>query len=66
MIYKRNKTYHVDVTVNGIRYRQSLETTNWQEAQREQKELIGRILEGKAAPPATKGRDYMGGILLHK
>ncbi|MGO9965757.1 MAG: tyrosine-type recombinase/integrase [Bryobacteraceae bacterium] len=55
MIYKRNKTYHVDVTVNGIRYRESLETRNWQEAQHKQKELIGRILEGKAAPPAGKG-----------
>ena len=55
MIYKRNKTYHVDVTVNGIRYRESLETRNWQEAQHKQKELIGRILEGKAASPASKG-----------
>lgn len=55
MIYKRNKTYHVDVAVNGVRYRQSLETKNWQEAQRKQKELIGNILEGKAAPPAGKG-----------
>lgn len=55
MIYKRGKTYHADVTVNGVRYRQSLETTNWQAAQREQKELIGRILEGKQACPAVKG-----------
>jgi len=54
-IYKRGKTYHTDVTVNGVRYRESLETTNWQEAQRKQKELIGRILEGKAAAPAGKG-----------
>ena len=38
-IYKRGKTYHVDVAVNGIRYRESLETANWQEAQRKQKEL---------------------------
>jgi integrase len=55
VIYKRKKTFHVDVTVNGVRYRESLGTTNWQEAQRKQKELIGRILEGKAAPPAGKG-----------
>jgi len=54
MIYKRNKTYHVDVTVNGLRYRESLETTNWQVAQRKQKELIGRILEGKAGAPAGR------------
>lgn len=55
MIYKRNKTYHADVTVNGIRYRESLGTKNWQEAQRLQKELIADILSGKAAPPAVKG-----------
>lgn len=55
MIYKRKNTYHADVTVNGVRYRQSLETGNWQEAQRKQKELIALILEGKAAPPAGRG-----------
>jgi integrase len=55
MIYKRNKTYHVDVTVNGLRYRESLETANWQEAQRKQKELIARIMEGKAGAPAGRG-----------
>lgn len=55
MIYKRNKTYHVDVTVNGLRYRESLDTTNWQEAQRKQKELIARIVEGKAGAPAGRG-----------
>lgn len=55
MIYKRNKTFHTDVTVNGVRYRQSLETTDWKEAQRRQKELIRSILEGKAAGPATHG-----------
>jgi integrase len=55
VIYKRKNTYHADVTVNGVRYRQSLETGNWQEAQRKQKELIALILEGKAAPPAGRG-----------
>jgi integrase len=55
MIYKRNKTYHVDVTVNGLRYRESLETGNWQKAQHEQKELIARIMEGKAGAPAGRG-----------
>ncbi len=55
MIYKRNKFYHVDVAVNGIRYRESLETTNWQVAQHKQKELIARIMEGKAGAPAGRG-----------
>lgn len=54
-IYKRGKTFHVDVAVNGIRYRESLDTLNWQEAQRKQKELINRIMEGKAGAPAGKG-----------
>lgn len=54
-IYKRGKTYHADVTVHGLRYRESLDTSNWQEAQRKQKELIARIIEGKAAAPAGKG-----------
>jgi integrase len=55
MIYKRNKVYHVDVAVNGVRYRESLETANWQEAQHKQKELISRIIEGKAGAPAGRG-----------
>jgi len=54
-IYKRGDTYHTDVTVNGIRYRQSLDTGNWQEAQRKQKELIAAAMQGKAAAPGHKG-----------
>jgi len=55
MIYKRNKTYHVDVGVDGVRYRESLETANWQEALRNEKELIARIKAGKAATSGGKG-----------
>lgn len=54
-IYKREDVYHTDVTVNGTRYRQSLHTGNWQEAQRRQKALINSASEGKAAGPAGKG-----------
>lgn len=54
-IYKRADTYHTDVTVNGTRYRQSLDTGNWQEAQRKQKELIAAASNGKAAGPAGRG-----------
>ena len=39
MIYKRGKWYHMDDTVNGVRYREPLKTTNWQEALRLEKEL---------------------------
>ncbi len=54
-ILKRGNTYYADVTVNGTRYRESLETTNWKEAQRLVKELIARASEGKAATPASRG-----------
>ncbi len=54
-ILKRGKTYYADVTVNGTRYRESLETTNWKEAQRLVKDLIAKATEGKAAPPSGKG-----------
>jgi integrase len=39
-IYKRGETFHTDVTVNGRRFRQSLHTTDWREAQKRQKDLI--------------------------
>lgn len=54
-IYKRNKTYHARVVVNGVRYRESLETTDWKEAQRKYKDLIARASEGKAARPSARG-----------
>ena len=47
MIYKRGKWYHTDFTVNGQRFRQSLETTDWREAQSKQKDLISQATEGK-------------------
>ena len=46
-LYKRGKTWHTDFSVNGQRFRQSLETTDWREAQARQKELIGHAAEGK-------------------
>jgi integrase len=49
-IYKRGRTWHTDFTVNGQRYRQSLDTTDWREAQSKQKELIGQASVGKLAP----------------
>src|SRR5206468_7246495 len=49
MIYKRGKWYHMDDTVNGVRYRLPLRTKNWQEALRLEKEKITAIAQGKAA-----------------
>jgi hypothetical protein len=30
-LYKRGKTWHTDFTVNGERFRQSLDTTDWRD-----------------------------------
>ena len=49
MIYKRGKWYHMDDTVNGVRYRLPLRTKNWQEALRLEKEKITAMAQGKAA-----------------
>ena len=46
-LYKRGKTWHTDFSVNGERFRQSLETTDWREAQAKEKELIAQASEGK-------------------
>ena len=44
---KRGKTWHCHFVVNGQRIRQSLETTDWREAQAKEKELIAQASEGK-------------------
>ena len=49
-LYKRGKTWHTDFSVNGQRFRQSLETTDWREAQAKEKELIAQASEGKLTP----------------
>jgi len=49
-LYKRGKTWHTDFSVNGQRFRQSLDTTDWREAQSKEKELIGQATAGKLTP----------------
>ena len=44
---KRGKTWHCHFVVNGQRFRQSLETTDWREAQSKEKDLIADAREGK-------------------
>jgi integrase len=44
---KRGKVWHCHFVVNGQRIRQSLETTDWREAQAKEKELIAQVSEGK-------------------
>jgi integrase len=49
-LYKRGKTWHTDFSVNGQRFRQSLDTTDWREAQATEKRLIAQASEGKLTP----------------
>ena len=49
-LYKRKKIWHTDFSVDGQRFRQSLETRDWREAQAKEKELIARASEGKLTP----------------
>src|SRR5215472_17075254 len=51
-LYKRGKTWHTDFTVNGQRFRQSLDTTDWRAAQSKEKERIAQASEGKITPKA--------------
>ena len=53
-LYKRGKTWHTDFMVNGERFRQSLDTTDWREAQSKEKELIAQASEGKLAPTSQQ------------
>jgi hypothetical protein len=54
MIYKRGKHYHIDVTINGVRYREALDTTDWREAQGLAKKRVGDIQQGKGASKSGK------------
>jgi integrase len=49
-LLKRNKTWFTDFSVNGHRYRQSLHTADWREAQQREKELITQATTGKLTP----------------
>ena len=45
--FKRGKNWWTDFSVNGQRFRQSLDTTDWREALQNEKDLIARAKEGK-------------------
>jgi integrase len=53
-LWKRKNTWWADVTVNGERFRQSLRTSDWREANSREKELIARIQDGKIASASGK------------
>jgi integrase len=52
-LVKRGKTWHTHFVVNGQRFRQSLGTKDWREAQSKEKELIGQAMEGKLTQTST-------------
>jgi len=49
-LYKRKKTWWTDFSVNGQRFRESLDTSDWREAQAKEKELIAQAQAGKLSP----------------
>src|ERR1022692_4951259 len=48
-LVKRGKTWHTHFFVDGQRVRQSLETSDWREAQAKEKELIAQATQGNVA-----------------
>src|SRR5437763_12113550 len=46
-LVKRGKTWHTHFFVDGQRFRQSLETSDWREAQAKEKQLIAAAQAGK-------------------
>src|SRR6266853_6086234 len=50
---KRGKTWHCHFVVNGQRFRQSLGTRDWREAQSQEKQLIAEASEGKLTHNST-------------
>jgi integrase len=52
-LVKRGKTWHTHFVVNGQRFRQSLGTSDWREAQANEKQLIAEASEGKLTANST-------------
>jgi integrase len=50
---KPGKTWHTHFVVNGQRFRQSLATADWIEAQSKEKELIAQVSEGRLSHTNT-------------
>ncbi len=49
-LIKRGKTWHTHFFVDGQRFRQSLGTSDWREAQKKEKQLVAQASQGKLAP----------------
>src|SRR5438445_2570839 len=48
-LIKRGRTWHMHFVVDGVRYRQSLKTTDWREAQKRQHDAVEKAKAGKLA-----------------
>jgi hypothetical protein len=53
-LVKRGKTWHTHFFVDGQRFRQSLGTSDWRQAQAREKELITKASQGKLAPVSQR------------
>ena len=53
-LIKRGKTWHTHFFVDSQRFRQSLETGDWREAQAKEKDLIAQASQGKLAPASQQ------------
>src|SRR5271168_108032 len=51
-LFRRNKTWWTDFSLNGMRFRQSLDTTDWREALSGEKKLIAQAQAGKLSATA--------------
>ena len=54
MIYKRNGRWHLDVTIDGVRYREALNTTDRREASALEKKRVGEIQQGRGVSKTGK------------
>jgi hypothetical protein len=53
-LVKRGRTWHCHFFVDGQRFRQSLETSDWREAQAKEKELVALAAQGRLAPASQQ------------
>lgn len=56
MIYKRKGHWHLDVTIQGVRYREALDTTDKRQAKELEKDRVAAIKQGKGA--SKTGREF--------
>jgi hypothetical protein len=55
-LFRRNKTWWTDFSVNGQRFRMSLDTTDWRDSLKEEKKLIVQAQTGSSLPQGSRSR----------